>query len=142
MNAIVVISTLLAASVAAAADASPTPSPVKPLTLASFAASTINVIRDDGIAEYLPTIVLPTTQEFRVIEGIPADVDHREAVQDVIRRSGYSKADFFFGVRSGPAEITVGHYRPQKGTEFMQVVPHADGYSTKPLAKCDWWHIP
>jgi hypothetical protein len=128
------------ATLARASDASPTPR--KQMTLDSFAESTIAVIREVGIAEYLPTIVLPATQEFRVVEGIPADVDHRAAIQNVIRRSGYTQGEFYFGVRSAPDQIILGHYTPQRATEFMQIVKTSDGYSKKPLLACDWWHIP
>lgn len=65
------------------------------MTLDWFAQATINVIRKDGIAEYLPTIVLNETQEFRVIQGIPVTVDHRTAIQNVVRRSGYQSQEFF-----------------------------------------------
>ncbi len=122
-----------------AGDASPTPP--KQMTLDSFAQSSIAVLRKGGIAEYLPTIVLSATQEFRVVEGIPTDVDHREAIQNVIRRSGYVDREFYFGVRSAPEQITLGHYRPQRETEFMQIIKAGDGYSTKALDTCDWWHI-
>ncbi|MGC3989414.1 MAG: hypothetical protein QM796_07000 [Chthoniobacteraceae bacterium] len=87
------------------------PTPRKPMTLDSFAQATINVIREDGIAEYLPTIVLTETQEFRVIEGIPSTVDHRTAIQNVVRRSSYESKEFFFGVCSSPEQITIGHFR-------------------------------
>lgn len=65
------------------------------MTLESFAQATINVIREDGIAEYLPTIVLTEPQELRVIEGIPATVDHRTAVQNLVRRSSCESKEFF-----------------------------------------------
>jgi hypothetical protein len=117
------------------------PTPRKPMTLDSFAQATINVIREDGITEYLPTIVLTETQEFRVIEGIPAIVDHRTAVQNVVRHSSYESKEFFFGVRSAPEQITIGHFRPGQPTEFMTIAKTSDGYSTKPLPTCDWWTI-
>ena len=117
------------------------PTPRKPMTLASFAQATINVIREDGIAEYLPTIVLTEIDEFRVIEGIPATVDHRTAIQNVVRRSNHESKEFFFGVRSSPEQITIGHFRPGQPTEFMIIAKTSDGYSTKPLQACDWWTI-
>jgi hypothetical protein len=118
------------------------PTPRKPMTLDSFAQATINVIREDGIPEYLPTIVLIETQEFRVIEGVPATIDHRVAIQNVVRRSSYESKEFYFGVRSSPEQITIGHFQPGKPTVFMTIAKTTDGYSTKPLEKCDWWKIP
>ena len=119
-----------------------TPDPRKPMTLDSFAQATINVVREDGIAEYLPTIVLTDIQEFRVVEGIPATVDHRTAVQNVIRRSGYDSKEFYFGVRSAPDQITIGHYRPGEPTVFMTISKAGSDYAVKPLGTCDWWAIP
>ena len=103
---------------------------------------TINVIREDGIAGYLPTIVLTKTQEFRVIEGISAAVDHRTAIQDVIRRSGYEAKEFFFGVRSAPEQITIRHCRPGQPPEYMTIAKSSDVFSTKALQTCEWWKVP
>ena len=102
---------------------------------------TIGVIRDDGIAGYLPTFALPDTKQVRAIQGIPAAVDHRDAVQNVVRRSGYEKREFFFGVKSAPEQITVGHFRPGQPTEFMEITATPDGYSASQLSSCDWWRV-
>ncbi|MEZ6058505.1 MAG: hypothetical protein R3C01_17525 [Planctomycetaceae bacterium] len=111
------------------------------MTLQDFAKMTINVIREDGLDGYLPTFVLPDTQQIRAIEGIPADVDHRDAVQNVVQRSGYETREFFFGVQSAPQQITIGHFRPSQPTEFMQITETPDGYSDSALASCDWWRL-
>src|SRR5687768_7436332 len=103
--------------------------PSHAMTLQDFADITINVIREDDIEGYLPTFALPDTQQIRVIQGIPDDVDHRDAVQNVVRRSGYETREFFFGVQSASREITIGHYRPGKPTEFMTITEAADGFS-------------
>jgi hypothetical protein len=137
---LLLLSTILAAW-SFAGEPAEKPTPQKSMTLKSFAQATINVIHEDGIAEYLPTIVLTETQEVRVIEGIPANIDHRTAVQNVVRRSSYESKEFFFGVRSASETITIGHFRPGKPTEFMTITKTSDGFSTKPLQTCDWWTI-
>lgn len=111
------------------------------MTLRDFADMTITVIQQDGIEGYLPTFALPDTRQLRAIQGIPADLDHRDAVQNVARRSGYETREFFFGVRSGPAQITVGHHRPGQPTEFMSISEAPGGYSTDALATCEWWRL-
>jgi hypothetical protein len=111
------------------------------MTLRDFAEMTVNVIREDGIAEYLPTLLFPETQEIRAIRGIPDDVDHREAIQNVVRRSGHERREFFFGIRSEPGRITTGHFRPGQPTEFMEIYESPDGYSTTTLQACDWWRV-
>lgn len=111
------------------------------MTLESFAESTINVIRDDGMAEYLPTLAFPEAREFRVIKGIPETVDHRAAVQKVVRRSGLDGREFMFGVRSAEGEITLGHFCPGRPTVFMQIAETDAGYVATAIAECDWWEI-
>ena len=102
---------------------------------------TTDVIRDASIEGYLPTVVLLDTQEFRVIQGIPADVDHREAIQNVVRRSSYQMREFFFGVQSSPTQITVGHFRPGQPTAFMEIAETPDGYSATAISSCEWWKV-
>jgi hypothetical protein len=112
------------------------------MTLQDFAKMTINVVVKDGLDGYLPTIVIPDTQEVRAIQGIPADVDHRDAIQNVIRRSAYETREFFFGVQSAADQIIVGHFRPGLPTEFMQISEAPDkGYSASPVASCSWWKV-
>lgn len=116
-------------------------STTKPMNLESFAKSTIEVIKEDGIDEYLPTIVLSAINEFRVIEGIPDEVDHKEAIQNVVRRSGYQDQEFFFGVLSSSGVITVGHYRPGQVTKFMKITKAGDDYKAAASEGAEWWKI-
>jgi len=111
------------------------------MTLQDFGKMTINVIREDGVAGYLPTIVLTDTQQIQAIEGIPADVDHRDAIQNVISRSALGTREFFFGVQSGPQQLTIGHSRPGQPTEFMSITKTASGYVADRLSTCEWWRL-
>jgi hypothetical protein len=111
------------------------------MTLEEFTDTTISVVREDGIGEYLPTLAYPETKQFRVIQGIPEGVDHREAIQNVIRRSGGDQREFFFGVRSAPKRITTGHFRPGRPTEFMEVFETPEGYATAAIEACGWWTV-
>ena len=91
------------------------------MTLREFTKITIKVLRDGGVAEYLPTIAYPDSQEICTIQGIPDDVEHKEAIQKVVRRSGAERREFFFGLRSGPGKVTTGHHRPGEPAEFMDL---------------------
>ena len=111
------------------------------MTLQEFSDITLKVIRDDGIADYLPTLALPETKKIQAIQGIPPHVDHREAIQNVVRRSGFEKREFFFGVLSSPGRLTIGYYRPGQPTEFMEISETPSGYAATPVASCDWWRV-
>lgn len=111
------------------------------MTLQEFADITIDVLREDGLAEYLPTFAFPDTEEIRAIQGIPVTVDHRDAIQNVVKRSGYGTREFFFGVRSAPDQVTVGHYRPDRATKFMAITETDDDYSSRKLTSCPWWKV-
>ena len=106
-------------------------------SLQKFADMTVNVLREDGAAAYLPTIVVDG--EFFVVEGIPAEVDHRVAIQETIERKGLSHGEYLFGVRSGDGEITVGR-RSSEGMEFMAIRELDDGLRCSVLSHCEWWN--
>jgi hypothetical protein len=111
------------------------------MTLQDFAGMTIEVVRQDGMEGYLPTLILTGTQEVRVIRGIPDHIDHRAAIQSVVRRSGHETEEFFFGVKSAAQEITIGHYRPGQPTEFMSITEEVGEYSSVGVQSCDWWNV-
>lgn len=111
------------------------------MTIQQFAEMTINVLRKVGNDGYLPMFVFLDTQEILAIEEIPADVDHRDAIQNIIRRRGYKTREFYFGVQSAPQQITVGHFRPGLPTNFMTITETSDGYDTKPVSASAWWKL-
>ncbi|HEX9626486.1 MAG TPA: hypothetical protein VGA00_06060 [Acidiferrobacterales bacterium] len=108
--------------------------------LENFTRITVTVVQEDGLNGYLPTVMIPATKDIRTIEGIPEDVDHREAIQNYIIRNGFNKGEFFFGVQTGKNEITTGHFTA-KGTSFMKIQETESGCVVNPLASCHWWHI-
>jgi hypothetical protein len=111
------------------------------MKLEEFAEMTINIIRENGLSGYLPTFILPESQEIRAIQGIPADVDHREAIQQVAQQSGYAMQEFFFGVQTAPNQITIGHFRPGQPTLFKSIEETSEGITTNKMSSCDWWTI-
>ena len=101
---------------------------------------TLEVIEDDGLDGYLPTLMVPSKKEIRVIEGIPKSKDHRQAIQEVIRQDKLDKKEFFFGVQSGRNEITTGHYK-RGAASFMHIKKSKSGYSISGSPFCKWWRI-
>ena len=105
-------------------------------TLTQFTRATLNLLRSHGIAEYHPTVVVDG--DFYVIDNIPDDVDHRDALLKTIARDSLMKQDFLFAVRSADAEITLGQHVAET-MDFTLIRALNDGFKVVPLAACDWW---
>ena len=88
------------------------------ISLAAFAQTTREIVMEEGFADYCPTLY--HEEDLVVVEGIPDGVDHRDALQRMIRRQGLVGKEFMFGVLSGPDEVMTGHVGPG-GATFMAV---------------------
>jgi hypothetical protein len=106
--------------------------------LASFTEITRRVVSRDGMEGYLPTVLIG--KEVRVIEGIPASVDQRDAIQEHVSKAGLLGSTFFFGVRSGADEVTTGHFRPGH-VACMCVVRSDAGFRVLDEADASWWRV-
>jgi len=106
--------------------------------LQEFTQLTLAVLEDQGTAVYAPTIIADETVQ--VIQGIPEGLDHRAALQEMILRLGLEQSDFFFGVKSGPGEITTGHHTPGC-TQFQRISELRQGFVVSDPADCAWWTL-
>jgi hypothetical protein len=106
------------------------------MDLDEFTHLTITVLEEQDISTYAPTLIIG--EQVQVIQGIPEGMDHRVALQDVIRRMGLQHAEFLFGVRSGPREVTTGQQSHQ-GTRFRVISSLSQGFSLTSLDHCPWW---
>ena len=108
------------------------------MTLDEFTDITMVVLEEQGIATYAPTLVVEGV--IQVVQGIPGDMDHRIAIQDFIRRMGLDATELLFAVKSGPIEVTTGHYSPQ-GSTFQLISRVPQGYTVASMVTCDWWTL-
>ena len=108
------------------------------MDLSEFTHLTLAVLEDQGTAVYAPTIVADDTVQ--VIQGIPEGLDHRAALQETVLRLGLGQSDFFFGVRSGPGEVTTG-YHTAVSTEFQRISEMRQGFVVSELEDCAWWTL-
>ena len=108
------------------------------LTLEEFAQATVNVVGHTPVEEYLPTFVVD--DEILVLEGIPADVDQRDAIQDHAGSNGWNSGEFMFGVRSGDRELTIGRYTPS-GCEFALLTWRGESVQLRAVEQPDWWWL-
>ena len=106
------------------------------MDLEEFTHITMAVAEEHGLATYAPTLIL--NEQVQVIQGIPGHIPHREAIQTVIQENGLAAQEYFFGVRSGPQEITTGHHTAQ-GTTFMRISALQQGFMVSDLEDCPWW---
>jgi hypothetical protein len=108
------------------------------MDLQEFTQLTLAVLEDQGTAAYAPTIIADDTVQ--VIQGIPAGLDHRAALQETVHRLGLEQSDFFFGVRSGPGEITTG-FHTVVDTRFQRISEMRQGFVVSDLEDCVWWTL-
>lgn len=108
------------------------------MDLQEFTHITLAVLEDQGADTYAPTII--AGDAVQVIQGIPEGMDQREALQETILRLGLEQADFFFGVRSGPGEVTTGHHTPV-GTRFQLISAMRQGFVVSDPGDCPWWTL-
>jgi len=108
------------------------------MNLNEFTQITLAVLEDHGTAAYAPTLMAGDTVQ--VIQGIPEGMDHRAALQETLHRLGLEHMDFYFGVRSGPGEVTTGFHTPAY-TQFQLISELRQGFVVSELADCDWWTL-
>jgi hypothetical protein len=108
------------------------------MDLDEFTHITLAVLEDHGTAAYAPTIIADET--LQVIQGIPEGLDHRAALQETILRLGLEQSDFFFGVKSGPGEVTTG-YHTAVSTQFQRISEMHQGFVVSSLEDCAWWTL-
>lgn len=108
------------------------------MDLTEFTHLTLTVLEDQGTEAYAPTIIAGDTVQ--VIQGIPEAVDAREALQAMVLRLGLEQSEYFFGVRSGPGEVTTGHH-DLAGTRFQRISQMHQGFMVSDLPACPWWTL-
>ncbi len=106
------------------------------MTLDEFTQITLSVVAEGGIEAYAPTII--AGEQVRVVQGIPEGYDHRQAIQEVIRQQGLGNQEYFFGVRSGPQEITTGHHL-LGSVRFLRILGLSQGFTVAAAEHCAWW---
>ena len=108
------------------------------MDLDEFTHITLAVLEDHGSAAYAPTIIADET--LQVIQNIPEGLDHRAALQETLLRLGLAQSDFFFGVKSGPGEVTTG-FHTAVDTQFQRISEMRKGFVISDLDDCAWWTL-
>ena len=108
------------------------------MDLQEFTHLTLAVLEEHGTAAYVPTLIAHETVQ--VIQGIPEGLDHRQALQETVLRLGLAQSEFYFGVKSGPREVTTGFHTPAH-TWFQRISELSQGFVVSEQAECDWWTL-
>ncbi|HRK21443.1 MAG TPA: hypothetical protein PLX06_06525 [Fimbriimonadaceae bacterium] len=110
------------------------------LSLDAFALMTIQVLEDTPIEDYSPTIVDNVAGCVAMITGIPAEIDHRDALIKQLLE-GAASDNYFFGVRSGPASITIGLVQRDAPSEFRTLLKTGQAMTVHEVSQPEWWTI-
>jgi hypothetical protein len=108
------------------------------MDLQEFTHITLAVLEDHGTAAYAPTII--AEEIVQVIQNIPEGLDHRTALQETILRLGLEQSEFFFGVKSGPGEVTTG-FHTAVSTQSQRISEMQKGFVVSELEDCTWWTL-
>jgi hypothetical protein len=108
------------------------------MDLKEFTQITLTVLEDQGTESYAPTLM--AGDSIQVIQGIPEGLDHRVALQETLHQLGLDHAEFYFGVRSGPGEVTTGHHTVAF-TQFQLISQLHQGFVVTDLPDCPWWTL-
>lgn len=108
------------------------------MDLDEFTHLTLAVLQDQGASAYAPTII--AEDAVQVIQGIPEGLDHRRALQETVQRLGLEQAEFYFGVKSGPGEVTAGFHTPVH-TQVRRISELQHGFVVSGLEDCAWWTL-
>ena len=108
------------------------------MDLQEFTHITLAVLEDHGTAAYAPTII--AEEIVQVIQNIPVGLDHRTALQETILRLGLEQSEFFFGVKSGPGEVTTG-FHTAVSTQSQRISEMQKGFVVSELEDCTWWTL-
>ena len=106
--------------------------------LQTFTQITTKILGDTPIDEYLPTFLVE--KEVLTLDGIPDNVDHRDAIQRHAQKKGWHSRSFIFAVKSGDSEVTTGQYSPE-GVTFMRVQQTGGGFSVSSIPTPVWWWL-
>ena len=112
------------------------------ISLEGFIENTMEFLEKHGADDFLPTII-PMCQPERplmLIRGIPEEVDHRDAIQQVITDSGLQDFEFYFCVKSGEDELIGGRYTPTL-TEFFAIRKSGEKFIAGRIPAVSWWLV-
>jgi MoaA/NifB/PqqE/SkfB family radical SAM enzyme len=115
---------------------------MNPMTLEGFIEITVEFLYEHGGEEYLPTII-PLCQPERplmLVRGIPDEIDHRDAIQQVITDAGLQDSEFYFCVKSGDGEWVGGRYTPE-ATEFFAIRKSGEKFIAGRIPGVPWWRV-
>lgn len=110
------------------------------LTIDAFALMTLHVLENTPLDDFSPTIVDNVAGCVAMITGIPAEIDHRDALLQKLQE-GAATDSFFFGVRSGPASVTVGLVQRDTPGEFRTLIQAGNAMTVHEVARPEWWTL-
>ena len=87
------------------------------MNIATFRKMTLDVIQEEGIPEYIPTLILPSEKVVIVLEEIPGDVSHEAAARKWVKDSGHESKEYFLAFKMSDEEIRLEHHKDNSVVE-------------------------
>ena len=81
------------------------------MDIAEFKRITEQVIQDNGIPPYIPTVIVPSEGVVVALNGIPDDITHVDAARIWINESGYDSKEYFLAFKVSDEEIHLEHHK-------------------------------
>lgn len=72
-----------------------------------FIAMTRRIIAHDGFEDYLPTLLLPSRKDVRVLEDVPSDEDIESVVESWVARIAAPEEDFLAAFKTNDTHFKV-----------------------------------
>ena len=91
------------------------------MDIAEFKRITLQVIQDNGIPPYIPTVIIPSEGVVMALEGIPDDITHEDASRIWIKESDYESKEYFLAFKVSDEEIHLEHHK-EDGTVETETI--------------------
>ncbi len=81
------------------------------MDIAEFKRITMQVIQDNGIPPYIPTLIVPSEEAVMCLRGIPEDISHEDAARDWVQEMGFESKEYFLAFKVSDEEIHLEHHK-------------------------------
>jgi hypothetical protein len=97
------------------------------MDIAEFKRITEQVIQDNGIPPYIPTLIVPSEEAVMLLRGIPEDMSHEVAARDWVQEMGHESKEYFLAFKVSDEEIHLEHHKEDGMVETATIRRNPEG---------------